>query len=815
MDSKKPGYLNRVTNRFLSIYEASLKTPTSKSEIVTEQGYDVIAARSAKTQTGLQVERDSEDTLLARKGLSVYREMLTDATVLRTLNDKKFAVLSSDWSVVPASDEQRDIDIAEHCEWTFKRMDGTLSEAVRGFLSMLEWGYSVSEIIFDIVEAGKYSGSYGIKTIRLQGVDYIRLTPTEFGEVGSIAICQPDYTYKEVPMWKFPHIAHQKEFGLMFGRSDLRAVYKHYWSKNELLKLWNMYLETFGRPTRVAKYAAGKNITADAILNALKDMTGGALAIPDDMSLTFLEPQNAGSGFDAAIKWNDEQIVKGILGQTLTSGEGDRVGSMALGNVHAETREDWIAYLRKAVSELINEKVIRLWVDLNYAGVSEYPTLVWRPRKSGLTIATVADLSALGDTGMLTNRDVNKIREALSLPWSEDFDTDGIFLRPTPTPTGVDPMTFSQAAPEAPQTRHAHYKRTPKATSALDTKAATKTADVKEPARGWYEAERRLGGASYYKKQITKLDELEAGFIADTAPVVKSMQQNIQKYISEKILGGDPNKNRKAIKELKIPAGLLKEYDDIARAYMYNLTIESHYEAIDEIGEAFNNKGIPKSSEFGRMDLTLEAFPDADAALMVDSWIESGDWQSLKSYRAKRITDLAGTNESMAQFWITDIVETDLLKQVKNDVVAGILNKSSEQEIMAMVRKTFESYGANPELVDPARVKVIVRTNTTRAIAESRKLAFTDPEAAEAFPAMMLSVVMDDVTTDICSSVDGFVARVDDPIWDSMTPPLHYNCRTTLLSVPMREYEEVGSSEPPTEALEEMSASFGGLKLDG
>jgi SPP1 gp7 family putative phage head morphogenesis protein len=53
-------------------------------------------------------------------------------------------------------------------------------------------------------------------------------------------------------------------------------------------------------------------------------------------------------------------------------------------------------------------------------------------------------------------------------------------------------------------------------------------------------------------------------------------------------------------------------------------------------------------------------------------------------------------------------------------------------------------------------------------------------ENADLLPYLILSVVEDDATSDICEPLDGICAPVGDSIWDEFYPPNHFNCRTTV-----------------------------------
>lgn len=65
-------------------------------------------------------------------------------------------------------------------------------------------------------------------------------------------------------------------------------------------------------------------------------------------------------------------------------------------------------------------------------------------------------------------------------------------------------------------------------------------------------------------------------------------------------------------------------------------------------------------------------------------------------------------------------------------------------------------------------------------------------------PMLRYSAVIDGNTSDICLPLDGLVAPVDDPIWDSIAPENHFNCRCVLL-----QEEENESTVTPDDEKEE------------
>lgn len=385
-----------------------------------ERGVDVEIAR--QRGPGGFTEFANPDDLVAKKGLDIYDRMMTDAQVRMAVNYKRFAVISADWDVLPGSADARGAEIAAFVDRSLERMRGSVVQSAFGIMNALVHGYSISELVFTPVESGADAGRWRLEAIKPKHPKDYDFDIDPFGNVTGLWLTDEMGRRSKLPLWKFVIYTYLPEYGRPWGRSDLRAVYKHWWSKDFLLKWWNIYLETYGAPTRVGKYPAGRTAASkqEDLKRVLRDIVNNtAITIPDDMEIEFVAAAGE-AGFEAAIEYHDRQIAKGIIGQTLTSDEGRRVGSLALGNVHQETMEDYVTFLRRDICEsVINEQVIRRLVDFNFADVGEYPRFVWQPRKGKVAIASVSDVAALIETGLVTERDYGILRDRLDLPPAE------------------------------------------------------------------------------------------------------------------------------------------------------------------------------------------------------------------------------------------------------------------------------------------------------------------------------------------------------------------------------------------------------------
>ena len=85
-----------------------------------------------------------------------------------------------------------------------------------------------------------------------------------------------------------------------------------------------------------------------------------------------LADERVDSVVERMLEWHNQQIAIGILLQTLTSGEGIRSGSMALGRVHFDILLFGLECMKYDIESAVNSQIVRPLVDYNF-GHSLYP----------------------------------------------------------------------------------------------------------------------------------------------------------------------------------------------------------------------------------------------------------------------------------------------------------------------------------------------------------------------------------------------------------------------------------------------------------
>jgi len=173
-----------------------------------------------------------------------------------------------------------------------------------------------------------------------------------------------------LPPEKFLLFTFDSRHGNPYGSGLCQKAYWYYWFKKNNLKFWVIFNEKFGSPTVVGKYRAGASDDERdrllEVIDSLQNDTG--IVVPESMVIELLEARRSGNlnTYRDLADWCNDEISKIVLGATLTSGEGRRSGSYALGKVHEAVRNEYVAADARALMEVINTQLVARLVEYNF-----------------------------------------------------------------------------------------------------------------------------------------------------------------------------------------------------------------------------------------------------------------------------------------------------------------------------------------------------------------------------------------------------------------------------------------------------------------
>lgn len=383
-----------------------------------------------------------EDQVLASRGgargLAIYDDLERDAQVATCMQQRRDALAGREWQVEPGDESRR---AKQAAELVTAALDGIrFNQAVRKLQQAVLRGIAVTEVLWQPGDATLLPAKlldrdprrFVFKQVADQPME-LRLRTRGSGLDGIALPPRRMIVHSHGGLYENP-------WGLGVGHRVWWSVY----FKRQGIGFWMSGLEKFGQPTVLGKYPPGtaeddqKTLLAACVAIASEN----AAVIPDGMVVELVEAKRAGTfdTYKTLCDYMDAEIAKAILGQTLTTSQGDR-GSQSLGNVHNEVRLELVKADADALSDTLNHTLVRWIVELNLPGYAgPMPRLWWDvsvPEDLAARAKRDVDIASLGFRPTL-----EYITEAYGEGWEEKAPP------PMPPPPPIPPPAPGAAPPD-------------------------------------------------------------------------------------------------------------------------------------------------------------------------------------------------------------------------------------------------------------------------------------------------------------------------------------------------------------------------------
>ena len=309
--------------------------------------------------------KPDDDTLKTRggqDGFKLYRDLERDAHAWAVLDKRKRAVISRPWSVIPASDDARDVRMAELVEQQLKGFPFDL--ACHQLLDATLVGFAVSEVMWRITP-----GEVQIERMIPRKQDRFVFT-----EDNDLRLLTRDAPQKGIALPERKMVVHRhggtdnSPYGLGLGTRLFWPVF----FKRQNITFWLSFLDKYGAPSVIGKYPNGATKEQkDTLLNAASRMRSEAAAIiPEGMLIELVEAIKSGStdAYEKLARYMDEQVALIVLGETMST----TASPSGLGSTQAEVHNDVRLELAQVdadlLSDTLNNTLVRWIVEFNDPG---------------------------------------------------------------------------------------------------------------------------------------------------------------------------------------------------------------------------------------------------------------------------------------------------------------------------------------------------------------------------------------------------------------------------------------------------------------
>lgn len=311
------------------------------------------------------------DKLTQGNTYKIYDEMKDDDQIKACISFKKDICLSSGWKIVCEDEEVRQFienNLKEGLEEY--ELGKSFEDVVRDMLSAYEYGFSLTEPVFQINPESKYE----IKCLKVRPPHSFRFNIDSYGNILTITQSTDSRGELELVPNKFIHHVYQQEYGNPYGKSDLKSAHTAWAAKKFFTRFYGMYVERFASPTVVGKY--DKNMTGSEVsrfYNLLKTLQNSTTyTIPEDTNLEFIQANRDATdtyikGLDMFNMWISRSIlVPDLLG---VSGSKTSGGSYSLGQTQYKLFLTTIEKERKNLQRKITMRLIRPLVNVNFGDI--------------------------------------------------------------------------------------------------------------------------------------------------------------------------------------------------------------------------------------------------------------------------------------------------------------------------------------------------------------------------------------------------------------------------------------------------------------
>ncbi|ARR52011.1 hypothetical protein HY78_00325 [Rhizorhabdus wittichii DC-6] len=297
----------------------------------------------------------------------IYARVLRDPEVRSTFQQRRRAVTSAEWDVIPGDKKDpRSVKAATLLKANLERIG--VDRITDKMLYALAYGYSVAEVIWETRD-----GLWQFENIKVRHARRFRWDKNDRLRLLTTSNMQGEI------------LEDRKFWTLVTGASDDDETYGHgfcedlYWPtlfKRNGIGFWNTFLDKFGSPTAKGTYRPGTpKAERDKLLAALAAIsTDAGFIIPDGVAVELIEAARSGTAdFEKLVRYFDEAIAKVVLSQTMTTSDGS---SLSQAEVHAGVKLEVVTGDADLVCESFNLGPARWWTDYNFGTDVEAPQLV-------------------------------------------------------------------------------------------------------------------------------------------------------------------------------------------------------------------------------------------------------------------------------------------------------------------------------------------------------------------------------------------------------------------------------------------------------
>ena len=323
------------------------------------------------------------------RAIEHYTRLFNDSSVIAAWEKLVGEIIQRKWEVFPASDTDRDEEVAEFVRQAIYHMGSNTRQSrgrdmlvssnsgfdafVRGMCESLILGISIGEICW------MRQGSYIVPSeIKIRDPRRIQFILNEDGSISPRVITiQSAVEGLPVPLRSMVIHRHWAYSNNMdpYGTGLGRQLYSLVEFRRTLMSFWLQYADKHTTPTAVGKFSLGTpEEEINSLLTALQRLgQETSIVLPDEMDVKWLE---GGAGkpeiYQSLVTYIDQQISFLVNGESTVGQDTGSTGSYARDSVADSVRMRKAKAFSEELDETLNATLIR-WIVVSITPALRFP----------------------------------------------------------------------------------------------------------------------------------------------------------------------------------------------------------------------------------------------------------------------------------------------------------------------------------------------------------------------------------------------------------------------------------------------------------
>lgn len=368
-------------------------------------------SKSSNVKSSLTKLR-SYKSLFERKDNTVSyktgRSILRDTQVATGSEILKYLLSSKQWILTNVDEDEEVFDFIEDM---LKNMNTELNTIVKQMTSAILWGFSVHELMYDVVD-GRVIVSDAIPL----HIKTLQSEPFTYDEDGELISIYQEYNNidEEIPINKCLLYSYNSLYDEHEGHGLLYDFLPIVEDKENLMDWLMTFAEKNGSPTLYGK--TDNPTSRDGMLDAFDDIADGTtgIAIGLDEDIGVLESSHKGETYFNTLQYKDNQIFRRMFIGNLLMGDNSQTGTYAQSQTQLEFGSMVFDGILEEIANIFQEQIINPIVEFNYGPARKAPIISFDKFSSGDLQKLFSILTPLMQNGVVDSENT-AIQESLAL----------------------------------------------------------------------------------------------------------------------------------------------------------------------------------------------------------------------------------------------------------------------------------------------------------------------------------------------------------------------------------------------------------------